>query len=61
MLAVGSREVWNWTAYGISSGGMEDPLEEAQAKFITAYEANRRVGREPRVFTLVTKAQISPD
>ena len=37
--AAGNREVWRWTVYGISSGGMEDRLEDAQQRFKETYEA----------------------
>jgi hypothetical protein len=31
--ASNNRDLWLWTVYGSSVGGMEDTLEEAQAKF----------------------------
>jgi hypothetical protein len=36
--AAGKRDVWRWTIYGTSKGGMEDTLEYAQAKFKIEYE-----------------------
>ncbi len=39
MTAAYNRVVWRWTVYGISSGGMEDTLEEAQRRFKETYEA----------------------
>jgi len=33
MVAADSRLVWHWTVYGRSTSGMEDTLEEAQARF----------------------------
>jgi hypothetical protein len=30
--------VWRWAVYGTSKGGMEDTLEDAQAKFKIEYE-----------------------
>jgi hypothetical protein len=48
MLAVGSREVWNWTAYGISSGGMEDSLDKAKYGFKIAFERAGGLAASPR-------------
>ena len=30
--------VWRWTVYGISKEGMEDPLDDAKAKFKIEYQ-----------------------
>jgi hypothetical protein len=48
MKAAYSREVWRWTVYGISGGGIEDTLAEAQRRFKETYEAALivKVGRE---------------
>ena len=37
----GSRDVWLWTVYGRSSGGMEETLDEAKRKFKETFEASR--------------------
>ena len=39
MRAAGNRDVWRWTVYGISGGGIEDTLAEAQRRFKETYEA----------------------
>jgi hypothetical protein len=39
MRAAGHRDVWRWTLYGSSSGGMEDTLEDAQRRFKETCEA----------------------
>ncbi len=39
MRAAGYRSVWRWTVYGLSSGGMEDTLEEAKQQFRETFEA----------------------
>ena len=39
MRAAGNREVWLWTVYGKSRGGMEDTLDEAKRKFKEIFEA----------------------
>jgi hypothetical protein len=39
--AAGSRDVWLWTVYGTSRGGMEDALDEAKRKFKETFEAAR--------------------
>jgi hypothetical protein len=39
MTAAHSRVVWRWTVYGISGGGIEDTLEEAQRRFKETHEA----------------------
>jgi hypothetical protein len=39
MVAAYNRVVWRWIVYGISGGGMEDTLEEAQRRFKETYEA----------------------
>jgi hypothetical protein len=41
MRAAGNRPVWRWTVYGVSSGGLEGTLEEAQRRFKETYEAAR--------------------
>ena len=41
MVAAGSRLVWHWTVYGRSTSGMEDTLEEAQARFKQAFETGK--------------------
>jgi len=33
-----SRDVWRWTVYGISSGGMEESIEEAKPQFKETFE-----------------------
>jgi hypothetical protein len=48
MIAAGSRIVWHWTVYGKSTGGMEDTLEEAQAGFKAAIEAESEHGPASR-------------
>jgi hypothetical protein len=40
--AAGSRDVWLWTVYGTSRGGMEETLDEAKRKFKETFEAERR-------------------
>jgi len=35
--------VWRWTIYGTSKGGMEDTLEDAQAKFKVEFEKRQKV------------------
>jgi hypothetical protein len=40
--ATGSRDVWLWTVYGTSRGGMEDTLDEAKRKFKETFEAVAR-------------------
>jgi hypothetical protein len=39
MKTADNREVWRWTVYGISGGGMEDTLAEAKRRFKETYEA----------------------
>jgi hypothetical protein len=39
MRAAYGRDVWRWTVYGISGGGIEDTLAEAQRRFKETYEA----------------------
>jgi hypothetical protein len=39
MRASSNQEVWRWTVYGISSGGMEATLEEAKRRFKETFEA----------------------
>lgn len=39
--AAGNRPVWRWTVYGVSSGGLEDTLEEAKRKFRETFEVSR--------------------
>ena len=39
MKAAGNRVVWRWTVYGISGGGIEDTLAQAQRRFKETYEA----------------------
>ena len=41
--AAENREVWRWTVYGVSSGDLEDTLEEAQRRFKETYEAAARL------------------
>ena len=38
MRASFQRDVWRWSVYGSSSGGMEDTLEDAQQRFKEAYQ-----------------------
>jgi hypothetical protein len=38
-MAAHNREVWRWTVYGISGGGIEDTLAEAQRRVKKTYEA----------------------
>ena len=40
--ATGRRDVWRWTIYGTSKGGMEDTLQDAQAKFKIEYEKSHQ-------------------
>ena len=42
MRAAYCRDVWHWTVYGISSGDIEDTLEDAQRRFKEMYEASMR-------------------
>ena len=44
MIAAGARVVWLWTIYGSSDGGMEDTLEEAQARFKAMFEQTKLSG-----------------
>ena len=41
----GNREGWRWTVYGVSSGGWEDTLEDAERQFKDTYEAATSSGR----------------
>ena len=43
--AAGNREGWRWTVYGVSSGGLEDTLEDAERQFKDTYEAATSSGR----------------
>ena len=45
MRVADNREVWRWTVYGISSGGMEDPLCGAQHRLKETYEAAQEHAR----------------
>ena len=47
--AAGNREVWRWTVYGTSSGGMEDTLAEAQRRFKETYEAGKPILTRPQL------------
>src|SRR5882724_6782238 len=42
MRAANNRAVWRWTVYGISSGVMEDTLEEAQRRFGVTVDALKK-------------------
>jgi hypothetical protein len=47
MRAAYGRDVWRWTVYGISGGGIEDTLAEAQRRFKETYEAAKLKERAP--------------
>ena len=42
MRTANSRDVWRWTAYGISSGGMKYTIEEAKRQFKETFEGGGR-------------------
>lgn len=48
MHAANNRPGWRWTVYGVSSGGIEDTLDDAKREFRETFEAAGGLSRSGR-------------